>query len=488
MGTTMDEAKRAWGLIYSHDRSVPDLYLTERAVLLLKYPHEESVQFEIENRKGPRKLVRKSKQPAKLLKLSRKDLKDDDFGVKIKVLGDQSVETSGKELSDKRLIRDRTTVTLPDMDLAFEFEAFCDESRDATLSGLSRDYRVTELLRVGSFGKLYRAYSVHRRNFCAVMAEEKEGERERMRTEFECIGKLTHPGLVRCFELMQSDTHFFMSLELLEAETWKEHLGKGATYDEKSARDLISQLLDVADFVHRNHVVHRDVKPANVLIMGDGKSIKLSNFGQACREHDADEMTRVVGTVRFMAPDVLYNMVRHGKRRYTNKIDVWSIGVCLFFALAQALPFKFEGDPDLLLRREIINRKLRVNEPGYQKLSEQCKDVISRCLELNFTERPSCSELLQMEWFHMDLSFIEEQNEEEQKVYEELNLEAAKSEYSKEAEETVVSEELIDIEVDIKVQEEEKEEEIKAEVQIPVARRPMHREERNELQGYRERL
>lgn len=82
-------------MIYSRDSSIPDLYLTERAVLLLKYPHEEGVQFEIENKKGPRKLIRKSKQPTKLLKLSRKDLKDDDFGVKIKVLGEQSVETSG---------------------------------------------------------------------------------------------------------------------------------------------------------------------------------------------------------------------------------------------------------------------------------------------------------------------------------------------------------------------------------------------------------
>lgn len=487
MGTTMDDARNAWGMIYSHDSSIPDLYLTERAVLLLKYPHEEGVQFEIENKKGPRKLVRKSKQPAKLLKLSRKDLKDDEFGVKIKVLGEQNVETSGKDLSDKRLIRDRTTVTLPGMDVAFEFEAFCDESRDATLSGLSRNYRVLELLRTGTFGKLYRAYSVHRKEFCGVRAEEKGGVTERTATEFDCVGKLIHPGLVRYYELMQSDTHFFISLELLGAETWKEHLGNGATYDERSARDLISQLLDVTDFVHRNHVVHRDIKPANVLMMGDGKSIKLSNFGQACRDHNADEMTRVVGTVRFMAPDVLYNMVRHGKRRYTNKIDVWSIGVCLFLALTQALPFKFEGDPDLLLRREIINKKLRVNDTGYQKLSEQCKDVIRRCFELEFTERPSCSELLQMEWFHMDLSILKENEEQEQEEYGEFGLEATSTEPGEEAAEAVVSDEKEEIE--IKVDEEEKEEEKKDEVERPVTRRSVYREEeRNELQGYRERL
>lgn len=90
------------------------------------------------------------------------------------------------------------------MDLAFEFEAFCDESKDETLSGLSRNYRVTELLRVGSFGKLYRAYSLHRNEFCGVVAEGRGGATERLRTEFECIGKLEHPALVRCYELMQS--------------------------------------------------------------------------------------------------------------------------------------------------------------------------------------------------------------------------------------------------------------------------------------------
>ncbi len=201
-------------------------------------------------------------------------------------------------------------------------------------------YRVLEELGRGGMGVVYRALepSLGREVAIKVLVAEGEARRERLTREGELTAALTHPGIVKVHGAgLLPDGQPYLVYELIGgAQTLAEALPA------LSLAERVARVRDAAralGHAHARGVVHRDVKPENLLIGADG-ALKVADFGLAVAS-DLERLTQsgaVVGTPAYMAPEMLYGR----KGEVGPPCDVWALGVLLYQALAERLPFDEE--------------------------------------------------------------------------------------------------------------------------------------------------
>jgi calcium-dependent protein kinase len=152
-------------------------------------------------------------------------------------------------------------------------------------------------------------------------------------------------------------------------------------------------LLSAVAYLHQRRVVHRDIKPENI-IMGkdnDPSKVKLIDFGAAQQLAEGETMTRQIGTLLYMAPELFY---REG---YTEKCDMWSCGVVLHVLLTGMPPFFPRSGKDLL---DLASRKpVTRSTLSFDAIPESAKDLILKLLTINPRLRISAVDALQHEWF-----------------------------------------------------------------------------------------
>jgi len=131
----------------------------------------------------------------------------------------------------------------------------------------------------------------------------------------------------------------------LEGGEFFEHLHKQKIMPYDIAADIMRQILSAVVYCHNQGIVHRDLKPKNIMI--DNKSekgkvtIKLIDFGMATWFKQEEKLSKLMGTICFIAPEVL-------ERKYNEKCDVWSCGVILYLLLSGTLPFFGQTEEEVL--------------------------------------------------------------------------------------------------------------------------------------------
>ena len=138
------------------------------------------------------------------------------------------------------------------------------------------------------------------------LSEEEAAEYEvRFRTEARSAARLQHPNIVSVYDSDRDIDIAYLVMEFIQGEDLKHHLDKGVRYSLEQAAGIMNDLLSALDYAHRQNIVHRDVKPANLLIEPSGR-VKLTDFGVA-RIQDSGEATRtqgtMVGTLKYMSPE-----------------------------------------------------------------------------------------------------------------------------------------------------------------------------------------
>lgn len=159
----------------------------------------------------------------------------------------------------------------------------------------------------------------------------------RFRREARAAARLTHPGLVGVYDQGLDGDTSYLTMEYIDGTNLRRHLAERGSLTVGEALGIVEQVLDALAAAHRAGLVHRDVKPENVLIAADGR-VKLADFGlaRAVTEVTATTTGTVLGTVAYLAPE----LVTHGTS--DARTDVYAVGVLLFEMLTSEQPFTGE--------------------------------------------------------------------------------------------------------------------------------------------------
>lgn len=171
-----------------------------------------------------------------------------------------------------------------------------------------------------------------------------EQERVRLKYEVEILKNLYHANIVRIYEVYENETTIFIVTELCEGKELFEEISSRKKFNEKEAAIVTKQILQAIAYCHDQKICHRDLKPENILIdTANNGAIKIIDFGTSQVMRNNAKMHQVYGTAYYIAPEVL-------KGNYTEKCDLWSIGVIVYIMLSGKPPFPGKTDEAIIER------------------------------------------------------------------------------------------------------------------------------------------
>jgi eukaryotic-like serine/threonine-protein kinase len=221
------------------------------------------------------------------------------------------------------------------------------EVTDGTL--VDGRYRIERRLGSGGMADVYCAYDHQLGRQIALKVLHRRFARdtefvERFRREASAAAGLQHPNVVGVFDRGEYDGTYYIAMEYLPGKTLKDVIREESPIDQLLAIDYAIQILQAASFAHRRGVVHRDIKPHNVIVGGDGR-LKVTDFGIA--RAGASEMTEtgsIMGTAQYLSPEQAQG------QRVGAPSDLYSTGVVLYEMLTGRVPFTGESAVSIALK------------------------------------------------------------------------------------------------------------------------------------------
>lgn len=250
-----------------------------------------------------------------------------------------------------------------------------------SLNKLGR-YDIIRVLGKGAMGLVYEARDPNLDRRVAIktikvenLSEEAAAEYEaRFRTEARSAARLQHPNIVSVYDSDRHGDMAYLVMEFIQGEDLKQHLDGGKRYALSQSLGMVADLLAALDYAHRQNIVHRDVKPANLLIESNGR-VKLTDFGVA-RIQDSGEATRtqgtMVGTLKYMSPEQVQGAP------IDSRADLFAVGVVLYQLLTGKRPF--DGDTDFAIIQQIVGHTPAAPSSFSSSLPAAIDAVVARAL------------------------------------------------------------------------------------------------------------
>ena len=264
------------------------------------------------------------------------------------------------------------------------------------------EYKIIKKLGKGGFGTVWKVKNIQTNLFRAMKKIPKLRNNmnniNEILNEVEILKNLDHPNIVKIFEFfIEADGYYIITEYCHEGELFKLIKKKGF-FTEKIAANIMYQIFQAIHYCHvSNNIIHRDLKPENIMIESIDYetgfyNIKIIDFGTAkIREKDKRE-NKVLGSCFYIASEVL-------NKHYNEKCDIWSCGVILYILLCGNVPFN--GRDEREISQKIKSGKFDLNISPFDKISNEGKDLIKQCLELNVNKRISAKEALNHPWFDL---------------------------------------------------------------------------------------
>src|SRR5436190_4999751 len=210
--------------------------------------------------------------------------------------------------------------------------------------------------------------------------EETKEFQQRFTREAQAAGILNHPSIVTVHDIGQDDSGTsFIAMEYVEGNNLKEVLAQGRTLSFDTIGDIVAQVADALDFAHSKGIVHRDVKPANIILI-DGHRAKITDFGIAKIASGGANLTttgQFLGTPNYMAPEQIKGAPVDGRT------DIFSLGICLYECLTRRKPFG--GDSLTSISYKIVHESF----PPLHEINPQIPDGFDDVVGLALAKDPA---------------------------------------------------------------------------------------------------
>ncbi len=232
-------------------------------------------------------------------------------------------------------------------------------SGDVVPADLLPGLQLGERLGIGGMSSVFRAIDTTSRAPVAVkillprLARDPNA-RKRFEMEADMLCRLRHPNLVQGFYRYSHENLHYLVMELVDGGTALDRLDKSGPFGESDALALIRQAAQALQYMHQQGLVHRDVKPGNVLL-GPGGVAKLCDLGVAVAAGDVADSSTTSGTVHYLAPEQA-----SGEATLDTRADIYALGVTLFQLTMGKLPFEGNSDEEQLSKR--VFEELRAKE------------------------------------------------------------------------------------------------------------------------------
>jgi len=269
-----------------------------------------------------------------------------------------------------------------------------DATDDPRLGTVIAGYRIEERIGRGGMGVVYRAEHINLQRRAAVKIiapdlAESEGFRERFTREARIAAALQHPNIVTVYDAGEVAGLLYLAMQYIQGEDLAAILRADGRLRPYRAIDVCRQVASALDAAHAMGLIHRDVKPANVLI--EGRNAFLTDFGLTKRlDGTHAQLTRigdVVGTIHYVAPEQIEG------RKVSARSDVYSLGCLFYHCLAGQVPFALETDVAVIYAH-LSEEPPRLSELR-PELPEGLDAVMAKALDKSPDRRfPSCGDLI----------------------------------------------------------------------------------------------
>jgi len=206
---------------------------------------------------------------------------------------------------------------------------------------LDNRYEIMERIGTGGMAVVYKA-KCHRLNRLVAIKilksdlAQDEDFRRRFNAESQAVAQLSHPNIVSVYDVSKGGDTEYIVMELIDGITLKQYMEKRGQLNWRESLHFITQIMRGLSHAHSRGIVHRDIKPQNIMVLRDG-SVKVADFGIACLENSAQTLTQeALGSVHYISPEQARG------DRTDARSDIYSAGVVLYEMLTNRLPF--EGD------------------------------------------------------------------------------------------------------------------------------------------------
>ncbi len=268
-------------------------------------------------------------------------------------------------------------------------------------------YEILEKIGTGGMSDVYKAMDLKlNRNVAVKVLKQEFSENANFVSKFlveaQAAAGLMHPNIVNVYDVGEEDDIHYIVMELVEGITLKKYIEKKARLSYKEAVSIAIQVAMGIEAAHNNHIIHRDIKPQNIIISREGK-VKVTDFGIAKAATSNTVTSNVMGSVHYTSPE----QARGG---YSDeKSDVYSLGITLFEMLTGRVPF--DGDTTVAIAIKHIQEPMPSPREYVEEIPVSVEQIVLKCCQKAVDRRyQSMGELiddLKQALVHPDENFVQ---------------------------------------------------------------------------------
>jgi hypothetical protein len=218
---------------------------------------------------------------------------------------------------------------------------------------------------------------------------------ELVKSEIDIMKLCRHPNIVNLLDHFENADYIFIVMEHLTGGDLEDYLNKiNFRVIENRAAHLMFQLGSGIRYLHEFGILHRDLKPENIMLSENSEKgiIKIMDFGLSKIMGPGEKVADGFGTLSFVAPEVLI------RQPYNKQIDIWSLGVILYYMLSSTLPFDDEDDNEEIIAKMTVFTEVQFPGEKWSNRSEEVIDLIRECLIKDPEKRIKIEDFLQHPW------------------------------------------------------------------------------------------